>query len=886
MDTFGLTDAEAAASKEKYGANRLTEQKTEGFWEKLKENFGDPMIKILCLALTVNVILVVGSYMGWIEDEMAWYEPVGIAVAILLATLVSTFSEYRNENAFQKLQEEASKILCKLYRNRRIVEIPIDDIVLGDAILLQPGDKIPADGVIIDGAIKVDQSVLNGESKEASKTPVPADYKDDSAAMDFLNPYKVFRGSVVYSGNAVMEVKVVGDGSVYGQIAKELQTADDRETPLKVKLSGLAGTISKFGYIGGIAIAVALLFQRIVLAHHFDSAQIAAYLSNWSHVLNDVIHAVMLAVIIIVMAVPEGLPLMIAIVSALNMGKMLKDNVLVRKIAGIETAGSLNYLFSDKTGTITKGKLEVVTFIDGGGKEYKTYQSVQEGLKKILSLSIHQNTDSVISGSGDQQRAIGGNATERAILGFSMGAGIPVSVKTIGKIPFNSTNKYSATTVAGDYNLTLIKGAPEKILAKCKFYYDGEGTKKPYSDHKKLNGTIDTLAERAIRVLALAVSEEKIANDESLPENDWILAGIVGIRDEVRPESVTAIAEVQEAGVHVVMITGDRRETAVAIAKDAGLLKHESNIVLTSDELAALSDDAVKEKIPFIKVVARALPSDKSRLVRLTQELNYVVGMTGDGVNDSPALKKADVGFAMGGGTEVAKEASDIVILDDNFNSIDKAILYGRTIFNSIRKFIVFQLTINVSAVLINFIAPLFGQENPLTITQILWVNLVMDTLAALAFGGEPALKRFMREKPKRRDEPIVSPYMWGSILTGAIWTFGLSVLFLFVPLFAAYFPDAALHTGYFAFFVFIAVFNAFNARTDKFNLFDNIRGNTNFLRILGIITAVQILLVYCGGGVFNCYGLTPMQWGILLICAFSIIPIDLMRKAFFRQRL
>ncbi|MDR0563292.1 MAG: cation-translocating P-type ATPase, partial [Spirochaetaceae bacterium] len=428
--------------------------------------------------------------------------------------------------------------------------------------------------------------------------------------------------------------------------------------------------------------------------------------------------------------------------------------------------------------------------------------------------------------------------------------------------------------------------APEKILAKCKFYYDGEGTKKPYSDHKKLNGTIDTLAERAIRVLALAVSEEKIANDESLPENDWILAGIVGIRDEVRPESVTAIAEVQEAGVHVVMITGDRRETAVAIAKDAGLLKHESNIVLTSDELAALSDDAVKEKIPFIKVVARALPSDKSRLVRLTQELNYVVGMTGDGVNDSPALKKADVGFAMGGGTEVAKEASDIVILDDNFNSIDKAILYGRTIFNSIRKFIVFQLTINVSAVLINFIAPLFGQENPLTITQILWVNLVMDTLAALAFGGEPALKRFMREKPKRRDEPIVSPYMWGSILTGAIWTFGLSVLFLFVPLFAAYFPDAALHTGYFAFFVFIAVFNAFNARTDKFNLFDNIRGNTNFLRILGIITAVQILLVYCGGGVFNCYGLTPTQWGILLVCAFSIIPIDLMRKAFFRQRL
>ncbi|MDR0526031.1 MAG: calcium-translocating P-type ATPase, PMCA-type [Spirochaetaceae bacterium] len=884
MSNFGLTDAEVAASKEKYGTNRLTEQKTEGFWEKLKDNFGDPMIKILCVALAVNVVLVIGSYTGWIEGEMAWYEPVGIAAAILLATLVSTFSEYRNENAFQKLQEEASKILCKIYRNGKIIEIPIDDIVTGDAILLQSGDKIPADGVIIDGAIKADQSVLNGESKEASKTPVPPDYKDESGAMDFLNPYKVFRGSVVYSGNAVMEVRVVGDGSVYGQIAKELQTDDDRETPLKVKLSGLADTISKFGYIGGVAIAAALLFQRIVLAHDFDAAQIAGYLSNWSHIVNDVIHAVMLAVIIIVMAVPEGLPLMIAIVSAMNMGKMLKDNVLVRKIAGIETAGSLNYLFSDKTGTITKGKLEVVTFIGGSG-EYKTYQSVPEKLKKYLSLSIHQNTDSVISGSGDQRRVIGGNATERAILGFSMGESTPVSVKTIGKIPFNSTNKYSATSVEGEYSLTLIKGAPEKILAKCKFYYDSEGNKKPYGDHKKLNDTIDALAERAIRVLAFAASEEKIVNDETLPENDWILVGIMGIRDEVRPESVTAIGEVHEAGVHVVMITGDRRETAVAIAKDAGLLKHESDIVLTSDELSGLSDDTVKKKIPFIKVVARALPSDKSRLVRLTQELNYVVGMTGDGVNDSPALKKADVGFAMGGGTEVAKEASDIVILDDNFNSIDKAILYGRTIFNSIRKFIVFQLTINVSAVLINFIAPLFGQENPLTITQILWVNLVMDTLAALAFGGEPALKRFMREKPKRRDEQIVSPYMWGSILTGAIWTFGLSVLFLFVSFFKSYFPDAALHTGYFAFFVFTAVFNAFNARTDKCNIFDNIKGNKNFLVILGIITGVQILLVYLGGGVFNCYGLNLAQWGILLICAFSIIPLDLIRKLFFQQK-
>ncbi|MDR3170188.1 MAG: calcium-translocating P-type ATPase, PMCA-type [Treponema sp.] len=885
MMRFGLSDAEAAASKEKHGDNRLTEHETEGFWQKLKDNFGDPMIKILCVALLVNIILVVGYYSGWIADEMAWYEPVGIAVAILLATFVSTFSEYRNENAFQTLQEEASRIKCKVYRNNEIIELAIDDIVTDDAVLLQPGDKIPADGLVIDGSIKVDQSVLNGESKEASKIAIPEGYTEDGSSMDFLNQYKVFRGAVVYSGNAVMQVSVVGDKSVYGQIAKELQGEDDRDTPLKVKLSGLANAISKFGYIGGFAIAFAMLFQRIVMANHFDGAQIAAYLGNWSHLVNDLVHAVMLAVIIIVMAVPEGLPLMIAIVSALNMGKMLKDNVLVRKIAGIETAGSLNFLFSDKTGTITKGRLEVVTFIDGSGTAYKTYGEVKGGLKTYLSLSIHQNTDSVMSGEGTTLRAIGGNATERAILGFSGGLSLPVATSVTGKIPFNSTNKYSATTITGDHKLTLIKGAPEKILAKCQYYYDADGVKTPYSGHSGLNATIDELAGRAIRVLALAISEEKIVNNETLPENDWILLGIMGIRDEVRPESVTAIAEVQGAGVQVVMITGDRKETAVAIARDAGLLKGNADVVLTSDELAALSDDEVKATLPQIKVVARALPSDKSRLVRLTQELNYVVGMTGDGVNDSPALKKADVGFAMGGGTEVAKEASDIVILDDNFNSIDKAILYGRTIFNSIRKFIVFQLTINVSAVLINFVVLLMGQENPLTITQILWINLIMDTLAALAFGGEPALKRFMHEKPKRRDEPIVSPGMWGTILTGALWTFVLSSVFLFLPSIGNYFPTVSLHTGYFAFFVFTAVFNAFNARTDKHNLFDNIGNNKGFLHILGIITLVQIVLVYIGRGMFNCYGLNGTQWLIVLIFAVSIIPVDLVRKLFYRKK-
>lgn len=905
MKQFGLTDKEAAESKAKYGDNAMTEQASESFWDKLKGNLGDPMIKILIVALVINVVLAILGGVGIIsEGAPEWYEPIGIFIAIMLATLVSTFSEYRNENAFQKLQEEASRIMCKVYRNNVISEVAINDIVTGDAILLQSGDKIPADGIIVDGDIKVDQSVLNGESREAKKTAVPEGWTDTDENTNFDSEYKVYRGAVVCSGNAVMQVTVVGDKSVYGKIASELQTDDDRDTPLKVKLGKLAGGISKFGYIGGIAIAIAMLIKTMFIdtgGNVMEEFLMVDGIFQWVALLNAVIEAVMLAVIIIVMAVPEGLPLMIAIVSAQNMGKMLKDNVLVRKVAGIETAGSLNILFSDKTGTITKGKLEAVEFIDGGVHEYKTYADVNGKLKKLLCLSARHNTLSMISGEGKDRRVIGGNATERAILGYVMNEPDCVEVLETGNIPFNSTNKYSATQVEGEFSLSLIKGAPEKILQRCSHYYDANGAKQPFS-MSELNKKIDELANRAIRVLALATSEDSLGEDALPAGNNWTLVGVVGIRDEVRPESVTAISEVKGAGVQVVMITGDRKETAVAIAKEAGLLEKESDVVLTSDELAKLSDEEIKSKLRDIRVIARALPSDKSRLVRLAQELDLVAGMTGDGVNDSPALKKADVGFAMGGGTEVAKEASDIVILDDNFNSIDRAILYGRTIFNSIRKFIVFQLTINVAAVLISFICPLLNLANPLSVIQILWVNLVMDTLAALAFGGEPALTRFMKEKPKRRNEPIISKNMMSQIITGAGWTFILSLALLLLGSLPAseLTPEtsileswgliresnimgeahAYLHTAYFAFFIFIAVFNAFNARTDRMNLFDNLGRNKGFLTVFGIIAVVQIIMTYLGGAILGGYGLNVTEWLVVLVMGISIIPIDLIRKA------
>ncbi len=886
----GLTHAQVEASREKYGSNALTEHKGETFAQKLIANLQDPMIKILCFALVINVIF---TFLGQTE----WYESVGIAAAVVIATFVSTYSEYKNEDAFQKLQEEASRIICKVWREGALEEVSINDLVVGDCVVLQTGDKVPADGVLIDGEISVDQAALNGEAREEFKTSAGEDYSP-AIEIDFEDEHRVFRGSIVLNGNAVMQVSQVGDGTVYGGIAKELGADEERESPLKLKLSALANSISKFGYIGGVTIAVAYLLRTIVIANGADPALIAEYCGNWMNPASDVIEALMLAVIIVVMAVPEGLPLMIAIVSAMNMSKMLKDNVLVREINGIETAGSLNILFTDKTGTLTKGHLEVVQFIDGAGNAHASLGEVPAAQGIAFSINALNNNEALISKEDGTPKAVGGNMTDRALLECIIDSRIDSRLRQnpddiVERIPFDSARKFAAVQLAeacgpnidGIHMQVMVKGAPERLLSGCTQYLDAKGHLQPL-DRAALNAKIDELAAKAIRVLAFAACGGTLVGDEIHATSDLVLIGLTGIRDDVRPESIEAIAHAHSAGVQVVMITGDRKETARAIAEDIGLLRDPSTeLVLTSSDLAEMNDAEIAAALPHLRVIARALPQDKSRLVRIAQEQNLVVGMTGDGVNDSPALKRADVGFAMGSGTEVAKEAAEIVILDDNFNSIQRAILYGRTIFNSIRKFIVFQLTINVSAVLVSFIFPLIGfSETPLTITQILWINLVMDTLAALAMGGEPALERYMQEKPKRRDEAIVSREMALAIGVGAVWTLALSFFFLYSPLTHAVFNAAdgmeTLMTGYFCLFIFLAVFNAFNARTSELNLLDNIKGNANFLRIIALIVVVQVLLTYFGGAVFGCYGLSPLtQWPVVLLLAFTIVPVDLLRK-------
>lgn len=869
MNKFGLTTEEASKALSEQGNNALTQPPRETFWDKLWENFKDPIIRILILALLVNVVFV---YMGHGD----WIETMGIFLAIILATFVSTYSEYSNENAFQKLQEEASRIRCKVWRDGEPVELHIDDIVVGDAVILEAGDKVPVDGILLDGDVKLDQAALNGESKEAHKLIAPPDFTWGDGTIDFLDEHKLFRGSVVVEGQGIMQAVKIGDSSIYGQLTQELKD-DERDSPLKLKLKGLAHHISQFGYAGGVLIALAVMLHKAYLYGDFG-----AYFANTPLLLSDLVQAVILGIIIIVMAVPEGLPLMIAIVSSLNMKKMLRDNVLVRKLVGIETAGSLNLLFTDKTGTITKGKLEVVRFITGDRQEYPAFDVLPAKLKAFTYQNVVLNTSAAVSDGA----MVGGNMTERALSNYVGSYRMEEMLHRDKFIPFNSANKYSWAAVSGNgERYCLAKGAPEKLISQTSHYWDAEGNRQPLTEEMKktLDDRMLELAADAIRMLALCTYESDIEGDE-LPADGLTLVGILGIRDEVRPEAIEAIAEVQDAGVQIVMITGDRRETAVAIAKDAGLLQRPNELVWTSAELAEMSDEQVKLELHKLRVVARALPMDKSRLVRLAQEMNLVVGMTGDGVNDSPALKKADVGFAMGSGTEVAKEAGDIVILDDDFLSIKQAILYGRTIYNSICKFIVFQLTINFSAVAINFIAPFIGIDKPLTITQILWINLVMDTLAALAFGGEPALEKYLREKPKDRSAPIVSKKMLSTITMGGVYMTFIAILFYKSSYVDHLFRNAPDHiytyTGFFCTYIFMAVANGFNVRVSGLNLLEHIDKNKGFLNVMALIVAIQVLLTYVGGRILRTTPLNLHEWSVVVLFGLSIIVVDLLRKS------
>lgn len=848
---MGLNEKEVIESRKRYGTNEITKQKQNTFMHLLLESLGDPIIKILLIALAIKVVV--------LFRDFDWYETIGILIAIFLASFISSISEYGSEKAFSRLQEEQLKTTAKVRRSGKIIEIPSGEIVVGDIVMLSSGDKIPADGYLVKGNLSVDESALNGETKEAKKLSKNGPVISDNN--------RVFRGSVVYNGEAEMLVRFIGDNTILGKISQELQEVVP-ESPLKIKLRGLAKTISRIGYVGAFLASISYLFSSIVLENHFDLDLIMATITNFPVMFNHLLYALTLSVTIIVVAVPEGLPMMITLVLSSNMKKMLKDNVLVRKLVGIETSGSLNVLLTDKTGTLTKGVLKVTEFVTPDLKVYKSNLDLKKSVNyEILYSSFFYNNASIIS----DDNIIGGNSTDRALLKF-IGKSKEINKKVINKTPFDSAIKYSSVTLSD--GTILVKGAKEVLLSKCKTYLNSFGKEASLLNKKMIEKKIESYTKSSGRVLIFAYGKNM---------DNLCLLGFVNIKDELRDEAKEGIRLIKSAGIKPIMITGDAVDTAEAIAREVGLIDIKSNLVLSSSDLEKLSDDEIKKKLSNIAVIARALPQDKSRMVSIIESMDLVVGMTGDGVNDAPALKKANVGFAMGSGTEVAKEAADIVILDNNILSISKAILYGRTIFKSIRKFIIYQLTVNMCALVLSIVGSFIGVSTPITIVQMLWLNMIMDTFAGVAFSFEAPLIEYMEEPPKKKDTPIMNKYMYSEIIWTGIYCALLCILFLKLPIFKTLIRTGEnskyLMTAYFAMFIFMGIFNAFNARTVRINTFANLSKNKVFIGIFGFIFIAQVWIIYNGGDIFRTYGLKINELILVLLLALTVFPVDWFRK-------
>ena len=855
-NTNGLKEDEVKESRKRYGSNSINEKNKNTFFNLFIETLGDPIIKILLIALAIKTI--------FLFRDFDYFETMGIVLAVLVASLISAISEYGSNKAFQRMQEESSRINVLVKRDGKTKEITIDEIVKNDILILAPGNKVPADGILIKGKLSVDESSLNGETKEVYK-----EYIDNISLATEKN--RVYRGTTIYDGEALILVTKIGMDTLYGKMAKVL-TEEEDASPLKLRLTNLAKVISRIGYIAAILIAVAYLFSKIFIINNFNLTIIRETITL-NKFFSLILEALTLAVSVLVMSVPEGLPMMITLVLSTNSKKMLKDNVLVRKMVGIETAGSLNILFTDKTGTLTKGKMEVSSIIDGNLNEYNDLYYTPDKLKTLISDSLLYNNESELEESSG--KVVGGNLTDKALLSFVQRKK-DNSVLIKDRILFNSKNKFAVTIIEkNNEKIKLIKGAPDIVIKNSTHYIDKDGKRRTLDKDKILN-YVNSKADSGLRAIALAISQSIYPTD-SIRRN--ILLGVIFLKDDIRPEAKDGVSLIKSAGINIVMVTGDSKETATSIAREVGIITSNSDIVLSSSDLEKLSDNELKKIIPNLKVVSRALPEDKKRLVMLSKELGLVTGMTGDGVNDSIALKKADVSFAMGSGTEVSKEASDIVIIDDNILSISRAILYGRTTFKNIRKFIIFQLTVNISAIMLALIGPFIGVPSPITVLQMLWINMVMDTLAGLAFSYEVPRIEYMKEPPKKKEENIINKYMFNEIIATSMYTLIISLLFLKLPFIKYIVSSDHLMTAFFSLFIFIAVFNSFNARTHRLNILAHLKENKVFILIIIFIIIVQIIIIYSGITLFQTKPLYIKELIFILVLSLSIIPFDFLRK-------
>lgn len=864
MNKTGLIESEVLDSRKKYGDNRLPEPKLKSAFSFFMDTFKDKLnLILLCMLIVFTIMAVLG--------QGSLSEPAGIAVVLVSIAFIGMNTNLKSQKSTKELRDKTAVHYCNVLRSGKIQILNTDDIVVGDIIFIESGEAIYADGYLLEGTVHVDNSVLNGESKECLKSPIKNYGHDPNKIIsgdDYVDQNSLFAGAIITEGEGKMVVTKVGVNTVNGQTITAMHDVKEKKTSLEIQLSDLADQISKFGYIGALVITIALLGTQI-LNYGFSEY----FSGGWMLVIKNILTIITTALTIIVAAVPEGLPLIINIITAQNAKVMLKNNILAKHTNKIPECGNIQLLCTDKTGTLTCGKLIPVKIINGAGEEIPG----KSELRNIFNKNIVLNSSSML---GENGKALGGNATERALLTLVSNSeyiDIKESVAVVDKLPFNSQNKFSSITVKEESRIvTLYKGAPEKLLRNASTYVDNTG-KKCELNREIIEELIKNFTSKAMRVIATAYYNGKTENG-TLPDN-LIITAFVAIRDDVRAEVPEAVKEMNGAGVQVMMVTGDVLDTAKAIAVDAGLITKEDDIMMSANEFDDLSDTQAKNLLPRIKVIARATPKTKLRIVQLAQELNLCVGMTGDGTNDAPALKAADVGFSMGSGTDVCKEAGDIIITDDNFVSITASVLLGRTFMHNVLKFLKFQLPINVSMVLLSILYPiLFGVE-AIAAVQILVINIIMDGLNSLSFGGEPSKKEYMLERPIPKGAKLLNKE---TVCQIAVSTIGFIIIFMItaVPGIRNIFGSEEHYlTVRFAMLVIMATINGFNIRTDHLNLMKGIEKNKLFIKVaLSIFVGVALLVTF-GGSLIHTTSLTLNQWLLMGVLSVLIVPIDIIRK-------
>lgn len=869
---LGLTDEEVLQSREQHGDNLLTPPKRPSLWRLYLEKFEDPVVRVLLVAAVFSLIISV------IENEYA--ETIGIIAAILLATGIGFFFEYDANKKFDLLNAVNEETLVKVVRNGKVQEVPRKDIVVGDLVILETGEEIPADGELVEAiSLQVNESNLTGEPV-IGKTIIEEDFDEEAT---YASNW-VMRGTTVVDGHGAMKVQRVGDATEIGKVARQSTEETLEPTPLNIQLTKLANLIGKIGFtVAGLAFVI--FFVKDVLLY-FDFAALNGW-HEWLPVFERTLKYFMMAVTLIVVAVPEGLPMSVTLSLALNMRRMLSTNNLVRKMHACETMGAITVICTDKTGTLTQNLMQV---------HEPNFYSLKKGsllaaddMSALIAEGISANSTAFLEEVGEGEKPKGvGNPTEVALLLWLNGQGrnyleLREQAMVLDQLTFSTERKFMATLVQSPVvgkKVLYVKGAPEIVLGKCKevILYGKRVDAVEY--RSTVESQLLNYQNMAMRTLGFAF---KIVDDSEVNDcvalvsaNDLNFLGVVAISDPIRPDVPAAVNKCQSAGIRIKIVTGDTPGTATEIARQIGLWDPATDTErnrITGTEFAALSDEEALDRVLDLKIMSRARPTDKQRLVQLLQQKGAVVAVTGDGTNDAPALNHAQVGLSMGTGTSVAKEASDITLLDDSFNSIGTAVMWGRSLYKNIQRFIVFQLTINFVALLIVLLGAVIGTELPLTVTQMLWVNLIMDTFAALALASIPPSESVMRDKPRRSDDFIISKAMRANILgVGSVF---LAILLGMIHVFEQSAEGMSVRhlTIFFTFFVMLQFWNLFNARvfgtTDS--AFKGLSKSYGMELIVFAILAGQFLIVQFGGAVFRTEPLNWQTW-LLVIGVSSIV--------------